>query len=89
MARYLRSRTNHEYIFSKATLEGSSLTTPGQQKVCTVWDFCSFYSLRLFVLSLTLNKLAIFFKFLSKAFEAFLLQAVNGKDEGNFLIVED
>ena len=87
-------------FFPKATLEGSSLTTPGQQKVFTVWDFCSFYSLRLVVLSLTLNKLeetfftvtlfiqgAFFFKFLSKAFEAFLLQAVNGKDEGNFLIV--
>ena len=44
-------------FFPKATLEGSSLTTPGQQKVCTVWDFCSFYSLRLVVLSLTLNKL--------------------------------
>ena len=43
-------------FFPKATLEGSSLTTPGQQKVCKVWDFCSFYSLRLVVLSLTLNK---------------------------------
>ena len=44
-------------FFPKATLEGSSLTTPGQQKVRTLWDFCSFYSLRLVVLSLTLNKL--------------------------------
>ena len=43
-------------FFPKATLEGSSLATPGQQKVRTLWDFCSFYSLRLVVVSLTLNK---------------------------------
>ena len=43
-------------FFPKATLEGSSLTTPGQQKVRTLWDYYSSYSLRLVVLSLTLNK---------------------------------